>query len=226
MQFAGSIFALGRELQSALDGHIDVIPALSVGVSSSFPPALAETLLQAVLALSPRLMLTIVEARPETLAAQLPAHSLHFALHDAQMDSLANSAGLHSRVLIESSVALFAPEALCRKLRRNFPSHLGGAPVLMPSPGPLRHEVERWLAVHKQTVELLAEMPRPEDFALRAKAAIFAPLILRDRLRTASGLLPVGELAGSRWRAFAITAGKGVKHPGLAAVIDAAKKLQ
>jgi LysR family transcriptional activator of nhaA len=230
MHYAGSIFAMGKELQAALDGHIvdghiEAAPPLSVGVSTSFPPALVATLLHAVLDLHPRPLLTIVEATPETLAAQLAAHSLHFALTDVQTNPRANSSGVHSRVLLESSVALFAPEALSRKLRKNFPSHLGGAPVLMTTPGALRKEVERWLTEHRRPVERLAEMPHPESFALRAKAAIFAPWLLREPLHTAHGLLPVGELAGSRWRAFAITAGKSVKHPALDAVIEAARKL-
>jgi hypothetical protein len=72
----------------------------------------------------------------------------------------------------------------------------------------------------------MAEMPHPEVYAASAGAAIFAPSVLRESLKTSQRLLPVGELAGLRWRLFAITASKAVKHPGLDAVVRAAKALR
>lgn len=223
MNYAGSIFDLGGDLLAALEGQTEGAPALTVGVSSSLPPALAAILLKAVFELLPRPMLTIVEGAPETLAAQLTARCLQLVLADAP---LTNSAGLHSRVLLETPVALFAPEVLARKLRKDFPSKLGGAPVLMTSEGTLRRKVEHWLAERNLALEKLAEMPHPESFALAAGAAIFAPWLLRDSLRTAHGLLPVGELDGVRWSAFVITAGKNLKRPELDAVISSAKVLR
>jgi hypothetical protein len=176
----------------------------------------------ALFALQPRPRLTLVEAPPDALAAQLAARSLHFVLADAEP---ATGLGLHSRVLLESPVALFAPPALARKLRKDFPSHLAGAPVIISPAGPLRREVERWIAQSKQPVRMIAEVPHPESLALSAGAAVFAPWLLRDSLKTAHGLLPVGELAGTRWRAFAITAGRGVKHPALDAIVALARRL-
>jgi LysR family transcriptional regulator, transcriptional activator of nhaA len=225
LRYAGSIFALGGELLTALDGNVEVTPALSAGVSSSLPPTLAATLLQAVFGLHPRPRLTIVEASVETLAAKLASRSLHFALADTPP---ANGAarGLYSRVLLESPVALFAPPALARKVRKDFPSCLPGVSVLMTSAGALRQEVERWLASRRQSVEIVAEMPHPEPYALAAGAAIFAPSLLRESLRTSHGLLPAGELEGSRWRMFLVTAGKSFRHPVLDAVTRAARDLQ
>jgi hypothetical protein len=122
-------------------------------------------------------------------------------------------------------VALFAPENLARKLRKDFSSRPAGVPVLMPSPGALRQEVDNWLRSRQQRVRKLAEMPHPEHYALPAGAAIFAPSLLRESLRAAHGLLPIGELEGARWRAFLVTAAKGAKQPAVDAVIGAAGKL-
>ena len=222
MQYAGSIFALGGDLLTALDGQSEVAPTLAVGVASALPPALAPILLQAVVGLHPRPLLTIIEGSPETLAAQLLSRSLNFALADAP---LANGAGLHSQLLLETPIALFAPEALACRLRKDFPSSLEGAPVLMTPAGTLRQEVEHWLDERNFPVEKLAEMPHPESYALASGAAIFAPWILRDSLQSAHGLLPVGELDGARWSVFAVTASKGARQPGLEAVIEAAENL-
>jgi DNA-binding transcriptional LysR family regulator len=197
---------------------------LSVGVSSSLPPSLVAILLQGVLAQNPHPRLTLVEAAPETLSAKLAARALHFALTDAPPANAA-ARGLHSRVLLESPIALFAPEPLARRVRKDFPACLPGVPVLLPSNGALRQEVERWLALHKHQLHIAAEMPHPEPYALAAGAAVFAPSLLHKPLRTTHGLLLAGELEGTRWRTFLVTFGKSLKLPGLDAVIAAAKGL-
>ena len=231
LRYAGSIFALGGELLTALRANADAVPVLLAGVSSSLPPSLPAALLQGVLAHNPRPRLTVVEAPPETLSAKLAAHTLHFALADAPPANAA-ARGLHSRVLLESPVALFAPEPLARRVRKDFPACLPAVPILMPSNGALRQEVERWLALRgflsssHRTPHALAEMPHPEPYALAAGAAVFAPSLLHKPLRTAHCLFPAGELEGTRWRTFLVTAGKSLKLPGLDAVLAAAKDLQ
>jgi LysR family transcriptional activator of nhaA len=221
LRYAGSIFALGGELLAALDGNAPA-PELVVGISASLPPAVPARLLRGVAQFEPRPRLKIEEGAAEILTAKVAARALHLALLDAPP---ANGAarGVHSRVLLESPLALFAPAALARRLRKGFPS-LAGVAVAMHSAGPLREELERWLSRRKLTVQCIAEAPHPEFFAAAAGAAVFAPALLRESLR-ADGLQPAGELEGSRWRAYLITAGKGPKLPGVEALIAAAKAL-
>lgn len=224
LRYAESIFALGGEMLMALDSRTAPAPQLAVGVTSSLPQALAAILLKEVFGLKPRPLVTIVEAPAQALAAQLGARSLHFALADVNLASSAPGL-VHSHLLLESPVGLFAPPPLARKVRKDFPSRLAAVPVLMPSPGGLRQQVDNWLTSRKQRVEKLAEMPHPEIYALPAGAAIFAPSLLRECLRTTHGLLPVGELEGARFSAFLAVAGKGAKQPGVDAVIAAAQRL-
>jgi LysR family transcriptional activator of nhaA len=225
LRYAASIFALGSDLLSALDGHTDAAPRVAAGVTASFPPALAALLLQSAFDMKPRPSVTIVEASPQVLAAQVAARALHFVLADEKLGNGAPGV-LHSHLLLESPVALFAPPALARKARKDFPSRLAGVPVLMPSPGALRQEVDTWLTACRPQVQKLAEMPHPELYALPTAAAIFAPSLLRESLRAAHGLVFVGELKDARWRAFLVTAGRGAKQPGVEAVIGAAKRLR
>jgi LysR family transcriptional regulator, transcriptional activator of nhaA len=223
LRYAGSIFALGRELLATLDGNAPPSPELLAGVSASLPPALAATLLRGIARLDPRPRLSIVEGPAEELAAKLAARALHFVLTDAPpADAAAH--GLHSRVLLESPLGLFATASLARRLRRDFPASLAGVSVAMSPAGALRAEAERWLARKKLVVQTVAEAPHPELYAHAAEAAIFAPLALRESLR-GHGLLPAGELKSSRWRSYLVTAGKGTKLPGVEAVMAAAKSL-
>lgn len=225
LRYAESIFALGGELLSAMEGDAGLLPKLGIGVSSSLPSDLTATLLRAVFSLKPRPALTIVEGTTETLAVQLASRTLHFALTDVSPgNSIAGR--LHSQVLLETVVEVFAPEALARKLRKGFPACLADLPILMPQNGVLRREAESWLQSRNQSTEKIAEMPHPEMLAAQAGAAIFAPSLRREALKEIHGLLPVGQLEGSRWRVFVVTAGKGVKSPAVDAVMRVAKGLQ
>jgi LysR family transcriptional activator of nhaA len=229
LRYAETIFTLGGELLSTLDGRAEVAPKLAVGVSSSIPQSLAAALLGGLFELDPRPVLTITEVSPETLAALLASRSLQFALTDLQIKEVHSGTGsaeaLHSRVLLESPIEVFAPAALARKLRADFPLRLAGAPVLMPAPGALRREVESWLSARKIAECKLAEMPHPELSAAAAGAAIFAPSLLRESLKKSHGLLPAGELEGSRWRLF-VTAIRGARHPGMDGVRRAAEDMR
>lgn len=225
LRYASSIFALGGELLSSLDGyplgHHDAVLPLKIGISSLLPQELTAMLLQSLFALEPRPALTLTEAEPEMLAEQLSAAALHFAMLDLPLSGV----GLRRRQLAESPIALFAPEPLARKLGKGFPSCLSGAPILMSSASTLRQTVEHWLKARKLTTHNLAEMPHPELFAQAAKAGIFAPWLLRNSLRNCYGLQPVKQLDGAMWRLYLVTAAKGIRHPGIDAVVTAAREL-
>jgi LysR family transcriptional activator of nhaA len=240
LQYAASIFTLGGELLSALDGHsladhsiegcAKATQALAFGVTSSLPPVLVAILLHAIFELKPQPLLTVAEDAAEALAAQLASRSLQFAFSDVHLGKLKLMNGavdtLHCRLLLQSSVEVFAPPALARKLRKNFPSLLADAPVLLPSAGALQDEVERWLVRHKQHARKLPRLPHPERYAVKAGSAVFAPSLLRRSLKKSYGLLSVGNLEGARWRLFAATREKNFRHPALDAVAVAVRELQ
>ena len=161
LRYAQSIFALGGELLSALDGQAEAVPALALGVSSTLPSSLVATLLEGVFGLTPRPLVTIVEGTAETLAGSLVtslATSLNAPLASAALqfvltDAKPGMGALYSRVLLESAVEVFAPAALARKMQKDFPARIAGAPVLLPSAGGVRREVESWLARRKLQVK-------------------------------------------------------------------------
>jgi len=225
LRYAGNIFAIGGELLSALEGQAEKIPELAVGVNSGLPPELVAEVMGAVFGLKPRPLLTLVEGETETLVARLATRTLQFVLTDVQ-GGRGRAGVLQSRVLLECGVEVFAPVTLAAKLRKDFPTRLAGAAVVLPSAGALRHEVESWLAARELPVRRVAEVPHPERVAAAAGAAIFAPSLQREWLKKSYGLAAVGELEGARWRMFAITAGSRVKIPGLDAVIRAAGELR
>ena len=177
LRYAQSIFALGGELLSALDGQAEATPALALGVDSTLSPALVAALLEGVFGLSSEAAAHHCRRPAEMLAAALVSGSLQFTLTDMKP----GMGALHSRVLLESAVGIFAPPALARKMDKDFASRIAGAPVLLPSAGGVRREVESWLARRKLRVEKLGEMLHPEIHAAKARAAIFAPSVFPER---------------------------------------------
>ena len=126
MQYAASIFALGGDLLSALEGHSPKpSPHWPLASVRRCRPRWWQFCCRAIFELNPRPLLTITEGAPETLAAQLVSRSLQFVLADVQLGKRSQKqrvGALHSRMLLESAVELFAPPALARKLRKNFPA--------------------------------------------------------------------------------------------------------
>jgi len=232
LRYATSIFTLGGELLSALDGHAhsEAAPTLAIGVTSSLPAVLVAALLHGIFELKPQPLLTVTEGAAETLVAKLVSRSLHFVLSDVHMGKVKfdgiEANALHCRTLIDSAVEVFAAPALARKLRRNFSSTLADAPILLPSDGSLHQEVVRWLARHKLHARKLSLMPHPEQYSFTAGAAVFAPSLLRAQLKSSYGLLPAGNLDGTRWRLFVASAERNFRHPALDAVAGAARGLQ
>ncbi len=223
LRYAENIFALGGEMVSVLEGAKVETPKLAVGVSSALPQAVVAPLMQSLLALKPMPRLTVEEGTTETLGERVAARAVLFALDEVGQEA---SGGLQSRVLLECAVEAFAAGAMATKLRKDFPAKMNGVPVLMPSSVALRREVESWIASRKVALKKLAEMPEAEMYAAAQGAVMFAPAVMRESLKKSYGLVPVGELDGSRWRLFVIGDGKSARHPGLAAVARAAKALR
>jgi len=219
LRHASAIFAKGDEMLASLDGQAPAAPQLSAGISSSLPPALVACLLTPFFAATPRPRLTVIEGTAEALATQLASHSLSFVLTDERPAAIA---GIHAHTLLISAIEIFAPAKLARRLSRNFPKSLAGAPFLLPAASGLRREAERWLATHKLKIEPLAELPHPELCAA-AEAAILAPALLRQHLKSAHQLLPAGELKGSRWQLLLLTNGRRISDAALKELVAASR---
>jgi LysR family transcriptional regulator, transcriptional activator of nhaA len=224
LRYAGSIFALGGNMLAALEGDHPAAPELSAGVSTSLPQPLIATLFREIFRSNSRPRVTIQGGASEALVTKVAAGELQFALTDAPPASAA-ARGVHSRALLQCTLMLFATPALARKLSRGFPARMATVRVLMHSEGALREAADRWLGRAKLEINIAAEMPNPEFYAAAAGAATFAPSLEREWLRRVHGLVSAGELKGSRWRAFLVTA-KGDAHlPAVEAIVSAAKQL-
>ena len=132
-----------------------------------------------------------------------------------------------NHLLGESGVSFVAAPALAEACRRGFPRSLDGRPMLLPTENmAIRRSLDQWLEERQVRPRVVGEF---EDGALlrefgTAGHGIFVtptmverPLLRTYRLRT------VGRTEAVRARVYAVSAERRIKHPGVAAICDAAR---
>jgi LysR family transcriptional regulator, transcriptional activator of nhaA len=228
-RYADEIFSLGRELQDAMRGRPTGRPErLAVGVADVVPKPVAYRLLAPALRLPSPVRLVCHEGAPERLLAELALQGLDLVLSDAP---LAPGAKLRafSHLLGESPVVVFGSRPLAQRYAPGFPASLAGAPFLMPvAGGALRRALDQWFAERDIAPEVAGEF---EDSALlqafgQAGVGLFAgPSALGPDIGKRYDLAVVGELSPLTERYYAISGERRIKHPAVAAVAEAARRL-
>jgi LysR family transcriptional activator of nhaA len=227
-RYATEIFAAGSELLETLKGRPSGRAArLAIGVADAVPKLVVYRLLQPALDGPEAVHIHCSEGSPEALLGQLATHALDVVISDAP-------AAPHVRVKVfnhllgDSGTTFFASRPLAARLRRRFPQSLTGAPILLPTiNNSLRRALEQWFDAGRLYPLVVGEF---EDSALlttfgeRGRAVFAAPTAIeRDLLRT-PGIAVVGRTAAIRERYYAISVERRLKHPGVAAITNAARR--
>jgi LysR family transcriptional activator of nhaA len=230
--YADEIFGLGRKLADALE-HRSGSPAgrsirMAVGITDAIPKSLARILLQPALDLPKQpVRLVCREDKVDRLLADLAAHRLDVVLSDAPIGS-----GVHLRgfnhPLGECGVTFLATPRIADKLQGPFPRSLDGAPMLLPTDNTsMRRAIDLWLDAKRIHPFVVAEF---EDAAMmtafgQSGAGIYpAPSLIAPDARKLHGVRAVGSTDAITERYYAITVDEKLKHPGLVAVIESARK--
>jgi LysR family transcriptional activator of nhaA len=225
--YADEIFALGRELTEAVKRRSVHRPArLMVGVADVVPKLVAYRLIRPAFTSASRLQVVVREDDPQRLFAALALHELDVVITDAPITA-AVSVKAFNHILGESGVVFLGAQKFAA-LRRNFPSSLDGAPMLMPVGGTeLRRALEHWLETNSIRPEIVGEF---EDSAL-AKAfahagigVVVAPAVIEKEVRRQYGLCVLGRTDEIRERFYAVSAERKLTHPGVLAITEAARE--
>jgi LysR family transcriptional activator of nhaA len=219
---AEEIFALGRDLTSALRGEPLARPLrLAVGIADVVPQAVAARLLVPLRELPRPPHLVCSGGRQRELLDELAAHRIDAALLDAPPGPALEVPLRARRVGASPLVALGAP-ALVAAHRAGFPGSLHGAPLLLPGAGSaLRPLVDRWLDERALLPRVVAEV---DDAALAAAlAARGAGLLVQPALCVADagerhGLALLGRLEGAAADFWLVALRRRIEHPGVAAL--------
>jgi LysR family transcriptional activator of nhaA len=220
--YAEEIFSLGRELLNAVRQEPGQRALrLHVGVADSVPKIIVRQHLAPVFKLNRLVRVTCREGSLNELITQLAAHKLDVVLADEPSTSALRVRTFNQRVNTSDIVICAAP-SLARRLTRNFPQSLDGAPAVLPvGEMTLRRQLEQWFESQRVRPRVVAEV---EDTALLtdlgAEGLGFVPVysaVLEEIERT-SRCRKVGIAKGLKMEVFAITAQRRLQHPGVLAM--------
>jgi LysR family transcriptional regulator, transcriptional activator of nhaA len=158
LDYAESIFELGREMQDALrDRPPGGTLALQVGVLSGTPGAFGQALLEFVLKAAPSAHVTVHEDDLEDLLEDLRNQKLDILLTDENIRS-GEQEEFINRLVGKIPVAFAATPAMARRYKK-FPEDLNGAPFILPSfPSQIFHQVQDLFAQWKVRPKIVAEV--------------------------------------------------------------------
>jgi LysR family transcriptional activator of nhaA len=227
LRYANEIFSLGQEFREALRGQPTGRPLrLVVGVADVMPKLVAHRLIEPALLLEEPVRIVCREGTPEKLLADLAIHGVDVVLSDAPIPPGMNVRA-YNHQLGRCGVTFMAQRDLARRLRKEFPRSLEGAPVLLPNEDTvLRRELDEWFDERGVRPMMAGEF---EDSALlkvfgQAGAGFFAvPSVIAEEVVRQYEVQPIGATEDVSERFYAISVERRVRHPAVAAICEAAR---
>jgi len=226
-RYADEIFSLGREMMDTIRGRPVAGPlSLKVGVVDVLPKFIVRRLLEPALHLPERVKLVCLENKEDALLAELAMHTLDVVLSDAPLRA-GLSVKAYSHLLGECGISFFAVEELAGVLRGNFPQSLHEAPMLLPMEmTALRGALERWFATLGIRPAIAGEF---DDNALlnvfgqEGDGVFVAPTVIEPEVLRQHQVQVVGRTQAVKERYYAISVERIIKHPAVAAILEAAR---
>jgi LysR family transcriptional activator of nhaA len=227
-RYSQEIFSLGQELTNTIKGRPTHRPVkLVVGIAEVVPKMVAFKLLESAFGLADELEIVCWEGRLERLLTELALHSLDIVLADTPIPSTVRIQG-HSHLLGESGVSLFASQTLADKYRRKFPKSLDGAPFLLPTGNSmLRRGMDEWFSRNGIIPKLVGEFEdgaTMKAFGQAGKGIFPGSTVVAKEISRQYLVKKVGEVQDVREQFYAISVERRLKHPGVLAIVDSAKK--
>lgn len=222
LTYADEIFAAGRELMNAVKQR----PSgrrlrLNVGMTDSISKMMGFEFLKPALHFPEPTHVVCRMAAIEPLIVQLQAHRLDIVLADEPASS-SLKAKTFSHRLGRSGVTFCAVPAVAKKLRRNFPQSLNGAPALLPTENMgLRGVLETWFNDQVIRPRLVGEY---EDSSLMVFCATagrgftVVPTVVARAVLRHYGLKVIAKVEECGTEFYAITVERRVKHPAAMAI--------
>jgi LysR family transcriptional activator of nhaA len=226
--YANEIFSMGQEMVNALAHRPADRPLrLAVGLVDVVPKPVARRLLKPAMEMTQAVRLTCHEDKGDRLLADLAARRLDVVLSDGPIGAGHAFEGFN-HLLGECGVTFFAAPEIASQYRRGFPQSLDGAPMLLPSGHTAsRRALDVWLDTLRIHPVVVADF---DDAALMSSfgqdgAGIFpAPTIVERRIQREMGVRLVGRTTDVQERFYAVTLQKTPNHPGVLAILEAARK--
>jgi LysR family transcriptional activator of nhaA len=227
-QYATDIFNLGEEMVEFVRGNPIGRPLeLRVGLRDDMAKLVAYKLLKPAMGSPGETRVVCHEGEMNHLIADLSVHKLDVVLTDRPLDpSLGVKA--YSHLLWESEVHVVGSKELVKTLKGEFPYSLQQAPFLMPtSDTVLRRHLDKWFMDRGITISIRGEFADSAMLEVAGRAGdgfLAVPGVVVRDLRDSFGMISLGKLAGIKETFYAISLERKLKHPGVLAIVDGAKR--
>lgn len=226
--YADQIFALGAELESAVQGARGGRRLLDfrVGVADSVAKSIAYRLLEPALAIGERVRLICSEGKFSDLLAQLALNRLDLVLADEPM-SRRLSVKAFNHTLGRTAMAFFCAPALRKTLRGDFPQCLNDFPLLIPGgQASVRQQLEGWFGRHHLHPRIIGEFDDAalmSAFGREGRGVFLAPAVMAQDTIAQYGVELIGQTDELMDEFFAVSVERRITHPCVVAITGAAR---
>ncbi len=198
-----------------------------MGVVFSIAKLIAYRILKPVLELEDSVRVICHEGNLEKLLSDLAVHKLDLVLSDRPLPP-----GLHvkayNHVLGNSTISFFVQRRLAKSYRKNFPSSLDQAPMLMPvKTNVLRRSLEDWFDKQDINLNIISEF---DDSALlkafgSAGVGVFpAPTAISEHVEHMYHASLIGTVDELNETYYAISPERKIKHQGVMCITETARE--
>ncbi|MEY4546320.1 MAG: hypothetical protein RL685_2515 [Pseudomonadota bacterium] len=226
--YAEDIFRLGRELNDVARGRVSPgRDVLRVGVVAGLPKTLVHHLLSPALDREDAGVVQIIQQSSTSLLEALAAGRAHLLISD-EIPPAAAAMNIHSHVLGETDVLLYATANISSALAGAFPGSLDRAPfVLPPTTSTLRRALDGWFLERHLVIDIRAEI---EDagllraFGSAGRGVFPVRSALKAEVEDLHDVEKLGPCNGIRERYFLLSTQRRIKHPAIAALVESARR--
>ena len=176
------------------------------------------------LALPEPVRIVCYEDSYDKLLADLALHALDIVIADSPAPS-GGSVRAFNHLLGETGVSFFAVPPLARRLARGFPGSLDGAPVLLPlENSALRRALDQWFdrkGVEPRVVAEFEDSALLKVFGADGVGVFTAPTAVEREVCRQYGASVLGRAPEVTERYYAVSVGRRLEHPAVAAISSA-----
>jgi LysR family transcriptional activator of nhaA len=228
LPYAEQMFQLGGELELMLRAQPNEQQILfRVGVADVVPKSIVYRLIAPTMELSEPLRITCREDKLERLLADLAIQRLDLVISDSPMPSHLDIKG-YSQKLGECGISFFATAELTARYGQDFPRSLHGAPLLIPGPETVvRSRLQRWFAEQQIQPRIVGEFDDSalmQAFGQSGSGIFIGPSVIADEVKRQCGVGLIGQTDAVRESFYAISVERKVKHPGIVAITEGARR--
>jgi len=228
LSYADEIFSLGGELEEMVRNLPDGRPLVfKVGVADVVPKSIAYRLLAPALQLPESVRIVCREGAINSLLAELAVHRVDLVIADGPIPPGMNVRG-YNHQLGECGISFFAVPQLARKLGKDFPHNLNGAPLLLPGETTVvRSRLMQWfdgLRIYPRIVGEFDDSALMKAFGKTGAGVFMAPTPIAAEVEKQYGVTTIGKTDEVREQFYAISVERKITHPAVAAITETARE--